>query len=474
MRFTDKGIQALKARSDRYEIVEDGATGLAVRVSPRGVKTFSFLYRHGGKPRRLTLGVYRDHALEGLGRPSDRDARSLPYLGLADARIKLAEARKLRDGGIDPGGTTKQQRQAERKAQTVAELIDAYVEKWAKANKKASSAAEDERMLNKDVRPAWGERKATTVTRQDVIALLDDIVARGSPVIANRTLAVVRKMFRWAVRQGIVPISPAHEIDRPGGRETSRERVLSDTEIAEVWRATERLGTPYGPLVRLLLVTGQRRGEVAGMRRKRELDTASKLWTIPRARTKNGLDHEVPLSPLALEILKAAAAKPAPPPDAAADGQPAPAARKPKAEEIDCVFVSGRNGDNPVREFKGAKRRLDQLILDARREALKAAGADPAEAKPMPHWTLHDLRRTMRTNLSRLRLDPEICERVINHVPKGVRRTYDVHQYRDEKREVLNAWATRLKRIVTAKPATGGRVVRMPEPGGANSLRSVG
>lgn len=470
MRFTDKGIQALKARGNRYEVVEDGATGLAVRVSPRGIKTFSFLYRHGGKPRRLTLGVYRDPAIELLGRSSDRDSRTLPYLSLADARIKLAEARKLRDGGIDPGGLTKRQRQDERKAQTVAELIDAYVEKWAKANKKASSAAEDERMLNKDVRPAWGNRKAVNVTRQDVIALLDDIVARGSPIIANRVLAVVRKMFRWAVRQGIIPISPAYEIDRPGGREVSRERVLTDEEIVEVWQATEQLGPLYGPLFRLLLVTGQRRGEVAGMRR-REIDETAKLWTIPRSRTKNGLAHEVPLSPLALEVLRAAA--PPEPADAADVGAPArpgprrrPGATKTKGKqaERDCVFASGRKGDVPVCEFKGAKRRLDKLILEARRRALEEAGLDPAEAEPMPHWTLHDLRRTMRTNLSRLRLDSEISERVINHVPQGVRRTYDVHQYRDEKRGVLNAWATRLKRILAARPARAGSVLPFRVP----------
>src|SRR5262249_25812819 len=154
-----------------------------------------------------------------------------------------------------------------RKAQTVGELVDAYLEKWAKLHKKPSSAAEDERMLEKDVRPTWGDRKVTSITRRDVISLLDDVVGRGSPVAANRLLAVIRKMFRWAARQGIVSTSPAYEIDRPGGRETSRERALSDAEIAEVWRASERLEAPYSQLVRLLLVTGQRRGEVAGMRR---------------------------------------------------------------------------------------------------------------------------------------------------------------------------------------------------------------
>jgi integrase len=441
MRFTDKGIQGLKARATRYEIVEDGATGLAVRVSPRGVKTFCYLFRHDGKPKRLTLGLYLAPIAEPLARPSDRSQRGLPYLGLADARVRLAEARKLRDSGVNPGVPALALRHREKKAETIGELIDAYIEKYATPNKKATGAYEDKRQLNKDVRPAWGTRKASSITRQDIVDLLDEVVARGAPVAANRLHAVVRKMFGWAVRRGIVTASPATEIDAPGGKEKSRKRVLLDAEIGEVWAATKQLGALYGPLQQLLLVTGQRRSEVAGIRRKTELDMAAKLWTIPGTRTKNKLDHEVPLPPMAIEILK---------PRLASMG-----------DDADCVFSSGRKGDVPVSGFKGAKQRLGKLILEARKEKRRLAGLDPGEAEPMPHWTLHDLRRTMRTHLSKLRLDPEICERVINHVPAGVRKTYDLHEYRDEKREVLNAWSAHLRRIINAKPAAGGKVVRL-------------
>jgi hypothetical protein len=217
MRFTDAALRGLKPRSQRYEIVEGGATGLAVRVSIRGIKTFQYLYRFGGKARRLTLCIYGEGAMVGES-AADHDMRGLPYLTLADARVRLAEARKLRDGGVDPASVAVQQHRNERKAQTVGELIDAYIEKWAKLHKKPSSAAEDERMLNKDARPAWGDRKASSITRQEVIGLLDDVVGRGSPVAANRLLAVIGKMFRWAVRQGIITSSPAHEIDKPGGK----------------------------------------------------------------------------------------------------------------------------------------------------------------------------------------------------------------------------------------------------------------
>ncbi len=437
MRFTDKGVQSLSKKAKRYEKVEDGGTGLAVRVSTKGVKTFSYLYRFGGKPRRMTLGVYRNRVLDASASAAAHDVRGLPYLTLADARVKLAEAKKKRDSGVDPGSEAVQGHKAERKAQTVGDLIDGYIEKWARLRKRPSSATEDARMLNKDVRPAWGDRKASSITRGDVLELLDGVVGRGSPITANRLLAVVRKMFRWAVRQGIIATSPASEIDRPGGKEASRDRVLSPTEIAEVWQTAGELESPYFQLVRLLLVTGQRRGEVAGMSR-RELDLDAKLWTIPRARTKNGLDHEVPLSAVALDILR---------PLLPADNQ------------RQFLFTSGRRGDQPIREFKNAKRRLDAEILKARRERAKATGANPAEVSPMPHWTLHDLRRTMRTGLSKLRLEAEISERVLNHVPAGVRRTYDVHAYRDEKREVLNAWAEHLKQIVDTA-AAGAKVVR--------------
>lgn len=438
MRFTDKGIQALKKGKSRYEKVEDGGSGLAIRISTKGMKTFSYLYRFAGKPRRMTLGVYRDRVLDASSQAAAHDARGLPYLTLADARIKLAEAKKKRDAGIDPGAEAVKGHRVERKAQTVSELITGYVERYAKLHKRPSSAAEDARMLNKDVRSAWGGRKASSITRADVLELLDEVVARGSPIAANRLLAVVRKMFRWAVRQGIISTSPAFEIDRPGGREASRDRVLIPTEIAEVWQAAGDLKPPYPQLVRLLLATGQRRGEVAGMRR-RELDLEAKLWTIPRTRTKNGLDHEVPLSPLAMEMLR---------PSIPAD------------DNRQFMFTSGRRGDRPIQEFKGAKRRLDALILKARKEAAEIAGEDPVQVVPMPHWTLHDLRRTVRTGFSRLRLEPEISERVLNHVPAGVRRTYDVHAYRDEKREVLDAWATHLQQLIDTA-AAGDKVVRL-------------
>lgn len=440
MRFTDKGIRSLKARKKRYEVVEDGATGLAVRVSSRGTRTFSYLYRYGGKPKRLSLGIYRDASLEPLGLPSDRDQRGLPYLTLADARVALAAAKRLRDGGIDPSAKALAERQQERKAETVGELIDGFLARYVGPNKKASSAAEDKRQLEADVRPAWGSKKVTAIRRADVTKLLNAVVERGSPKAANRLLAVVRKMLKWAVGQGIIETSPASDFELPGGKESTRDRVLAPSELIEIWEASLQLGAPYGQLVRLLMITGQRRGEVAGLRNT-EMEMAAKLWTVPAVRMKNSLPHEVPLTSLALDEIKTLL--------------------KMLPEEMDCLLRSGRRGDQPIREFKGAKKQLDALILQARREWLKKAGRDPEKASPMPKWVLHDLRRTMRTSLAAMRQDPEICERVLAHVPAGVRRNYDKHAYRDEKREVLQVWASRLKRIIKAKAPASGNVIRL-------------
>ena len=213
--FTDKAIAALKPKSKRYEAWEGG--GFGMRVTPRGVKSWVLLYRFQGRPRRMTLGTY-------------------PTMGLADARLNLAKARKVLEKGEDPGTKLVEDRKAERAAETVAELVDEYLERWAKPRKR--SASEDERILRKEVVPKWGHRKAWDVTRRDVIALLDPIVERGAPIAANRTLATIRKMFNWAVERDIVPTSPCAQVKAPA-KENQRDRVLTAVEIATLWHGLD-------------------------------------------------------------------------------------------------------------------------------------------------------------------------------------------------------------------------------------------
>ena len=435
-RFTDAYLRSLKPKATRYEIVEPGKSGLAVRVGVSGSKTLAYLYRFDGRPKRLTLGLHRDSSVADVASSIPSDRRGIAYLTLADARVALAEAQRKRSSGIDPSPDAVARHRAERKARTVDELADAYLAKYA-SQKRDSSATADRRMIDRDIRPVWGHRRVTAISRGDVVELLSGIAERGAKVGANRTHSLLRKMFKWAVRQGIIAASPAADTDRPGGKEVPRERVLEDGEIAEIWHACETLGHPYGPLVRLMLVTGQRRGEVAGIRRA-ELELSSKLWTLPAWRMKNNLPHEVPLVSLALDMIE----------DLPSTG-----------EHLLRAEIDGK--DRPVTGFQRAKNRLDALILERRRQALTDAGKDPAETVPMAAWRLHDIRRSVRTNLSRLRLDPEVCERVIAHVPPGVRKVYDLHEYRTEKAEVLAAWAARLKRIITDRPASGGQIVQL-------------
>lgn len=182
-------------------------------------------------------------------------------------------------------------------------MAEAYLDKWARPRKR--SAAENERILRKDVIAAWGRRKGQDIIRRDVIALLDRIIDRGSPIAANRTLAVVRRMFGWAVSRDIIPANPCVAVKAPG-KETRRDRVLSTDEIAALWRSLDDPLTPISQPIRLALqlqlATAQRKGEVIDAKWT-EFDIAGGIWTIPGERAKNGMPHRVPLSPLTLAVL---------------------------------------------------------------------------------------------------------------------------------------------------------------------------
>ena len=404
MRFTDRSIAALKPKAARYEIWEVGRTGFGVRVAPSGRRSWVYMYRFAGKPRRMTLRTY-------------------PEVSLADARVEFAKAKRMLAKGVDPGFEAVATRRAERRAETVADLIDEYLEKHARPKKR--SAAEDERCLMKDVHPRWGGRKAKHINRRDVIVLLDRVVDRGSPIMANRLLAVVRRMFTFAVDRDIIEINPCLGVRAPG-KETRRDRILSEAEIKAFWVGLDEGGMSdqVRLALRFQLITAQRRGEVieAGWS---EFDLPYKLWTIAAERSKNGIAHTVPLSPLAMELLEAIHSV---------------------SGKSGWLFPSPKGGDQPI-------------IRTSVNHALRVN----EDIDGLRGFTPHDLRRSAASHMTALGIPRLVVGKVLNHADRGVTAVYDRHSYDAEKRHALETWGARLQEIVTGQPtvADDGKVVAL-------------
>jgi integrase len=271
-----------------------------------------------------------------------------------------------------------------------------FIERYAKLHNK--SWRDSERILQREAVPHWRHRPVGSITRVDVVALIDGIVDRGAPAMANRTLAVLRRLFGWCVERGALELSPCERVKDPAP-ETRRERVHSDAELREIWRAADILGYPFGPVVKLLLLTGARREEVAGMRWS-ELAADLSLCTLPAERVKNKKKHEIPLNAPARALL----------------------AELPRISE----FVFSTTGTAPVSGFARAKRRLDQAIIP-----------------PLPPWVLHDLRRSLASGMAALGVQLPVVEKILNHVGNsfsGVRGVYQRYDFAKEKRHALELW----------------------------------
>lgn len=387
MKMTDMLLRNLKPQPRRYLIWGD--YGFGVRVSPKGKKSFIYLYRFEGKSRFLTLGNY-------------------PRMSLADAHKAHAEARKKLEMGIDPGAEAVAERREQREAPTVRVLAEEYLRLWAKPRKR--SWAVDKRILEKDVLPEWEQRKAKDIKKRDVIRLLDRVAERGG-IMANRTLAVIRKMFNFAVTRDLVSGSPCFGVQAPAV-ENRRDRVLSIEEIKLFWESIDhsRITPGIRLALKLMLVTAQRKGEVISAKWG-DIDLNGDLgwWTIPAERSKNGLPHRVPLSPLALELLQAA---------------------KTISGDSPWLFPSPR-GDK-------------HITPEAVDHALRRPGLDALGFKFVPH----DLRRTAASHMTSMGISRLVVSKILNHVERGITAVYDRHSYDLEKRQALEAWAHKLKAII--------------------------
>lgn len=397
LKFTDRSLQALRPKAERYEVWENNSKGFGLRISPKGRKSFIFLYRFAGKPRRLTIGGY-------------------PQISLATAHKRHAEARELLNRDIDPGAVHQAQKAEHRTAPTVKQLADEYIEKWAKLRKR--SWAQDQWMLNRYVLPHWEKRKARDITRRAIILLLDPI-AETAPVQANRVYACVRKMFRFAVERGILETTPCTFVKPPGGREKPRERALDENEIKTFWVELEKARmNPLTPLaLKLTLVTAQRPGEVIAAEWD-ELDRVNGVWTLPAHKTKNARKHTVPLSGFAMELLA----------------------------EIDKLCGESRFlFPGPRKDQHGNKKPMDHSALSqAIKRNMEVFGIAP--------FVPHDLRRTAATHLTDLLGSDFIVSKILNHKERHITgRVYDMNAYLREKRTALEKWSRKLKTILEGK-----------------------
>jgi len=391
--ITAKLIESLRPGHARKEIPDGLVRGLYLIVQPSGKLSWCVRYRASGRPRKLTLGAY-------------------PTISLKAARELAGKALIEVAGGVDPAKEKKAARAAVPDRDLIETVSAKFLTQHVKRNLRPRSVVEVERILNKRIVPAWRGRRLADIRRADVHDLLDGIIAAGTPVAANAALAWFRRLCSWAIERGIIEVSPAAGIRAPA-TETARDRVLTDVELAAVWRAAEALGRPHGSFVQMLILTGQRRNEVAGLTWG-EIDLDAKLWTLPAARAKNGVEHTVPLSDRAIAILEAI----------------------PKIAGGYVFTVSGRA---PIRNYDDVKRRLDVSM--------------PADT---PHWTLHDIRRSVASGCARLGVAIHVVEKLLNHTSgtfAGVVKVYQRYTFADEKRAAMAIWARHVETVLTGKLA---------------------
>lgn len=392
--LTTKAVEAAKADPDRrYEMPDPALSGLYLVVQPSGAKSWAVRYRISGKTAKLTLGRW-------------------PLLGLADARAAAAAALEKIERGRDPAAEKKATKAARLEAQfaerdKIRVLVGQYAARHL-ANLKSGSTVRRE--LDRHVVAAWGERDIQTITRRDVIDLLDGIADSGRAVTANRVRAYLGKFLNWAAEREIIAANPALTV-KPVTKEKSRDRYLTDDEIRWFWGACEVEGFPWGPFGKLLLLTGQRLNEVA---RIAEDEIRGDLWHLPSTRTKNGRPHDVPLTNAALAVL---------------DGV--------ERIESESGLVFTTTGETPISGFHRGRNHLAEGMA-------RIASKERGEAVEIPHWTFHDLRRTVATGMARLGTPVRVTEAVLNHISgtgSGIVAVYQRHDFADEKREALAAWA---------------------------------
>lgn len=401
--------------SGQVDYFDTTMPAFGVRVSLAGAKTYFVMTRVAGKLTRLTIGK---------AKVNDED----PGYSLKDAREKAGEWTELAGRGIDPRQLKKQEHDEneERSRNTFKAVAERFMRQHVEARLAFSTTREYRRTLFGPDTASWANRPVTAISRADVRRVLDAQIERGSPTIANNTLAYLSKFFNWCAEKDLLELPPTDRMKKPSPKVVG-ERTLSEAEIVEVWQAFEAEGDSFRDLFKILLLTGQRRSEVGGMRRSElgGLSTSQPTWEIPGSRTKNGRPHAVPLASLAVGIITAL----------------------PVVGDGNLVFTT--TGATPISGFSKAKERVDSWIAEKRKER---------GARPMAPWTLHDLRRTMVTMMNeRLAIPPHVVEACVNHISggakAGVAGVYNKALYLTERREALGKWAAFVEGLVAEASA---------------------
>jgi integrase len=390
---------------------KNAPSGFAVRVTSAGTKSFVWFHRVAGKPYLETLGRWDENAKGGnltvLAAIIEAKKRE-QAIGIKGDDPRPKRTRRLEDGNKPEG-------------ETVGAMLDEFVQRYVEKEGKLRSADAIKRTFERLVKPAIGDLGVYELRRSHVVKMLDAVADERGPVMADRTLALVRKAFNWrAARDDDFHPPVAKGMARTKPKERARARILSDVDIRDLWAALDTIAEPacYPAFVRALLITATRRDEAARMRWD-EID--GDIWTIPAARYKTKTDHDIPLTEKAHALI---------------GNRPKDYAKRP-------FVFSTTDGKKPFSGYSKAKAALDKKIADLRVKA---------ERDPIEPWTLHDLRRTARSLMSRAGVPTDHAERALGHVIAGVRSVYDRHEYLAEKKKAFEALETLVAQILKPVP----------------------
>ena len=384
IKLSKRVIEELEPMEKDQFYWDTGITGLALKVTPKGKKTFLVQYRPGGRgtpTRKMFIGPFGEVTFH-------------------KAQTEAKRILGLRAEGRDPA-FEKQQAKHRAISNRFSDVASDFLTKHVSQNRTADETA---RILKRDVLPKWGKRGIHEIGKRDVNDLLDAVVARGSHVMANRLLAVLRKLFNWSVSRGIITASPCEGLSAPH-REKARDRVLSDEELVAIINTAKQMGGAFGSIIRMLILTAQRRNEVSEMAWD-ELDLDNNQWEIPSSRTKNEKPHTVHLSDQAAAVVS----------DISGIGS----------------FVFTSNGKTPFSGFSKSKKRLDEL-------------------SGVSEWRLHDIRRTVTSGMAQLGIRPHIADKILNHQSgtiSGVAAVYQRHKFLKERKTALNAWGNYVQSLL--------------------------